>query len=102
MTLRIKLSSIDRTAVGTDVMTAWFAKGIGLVKYVERQELAALKDDRGSITDITEELEEVDVKPAPVLQGRGEPAPQSLFAHDARDHELFQVLFSTSLRTHPR
>ena len=48
-------------------MTAWFAKGVGLVKYVERQELAALKDDRGSITDITEELEEVDVKPAPAL-----------------------------------
>jgi hypothetical protein len=75
MTLRIKLSSVDRTAVGTDVMTAWFAKGIGLVKYVERQELAALKDDRGNITDITEELEEVTMKPAPVLQGRGEPAP---------------------------
>ena len=73
MTLRIRLSSVDRTAVGTDVMTAWFAKGVGLVKYVERQELAALKDDRGSITDITEELEEVDVKPAPALQGRSEP-----------------------------
>lgn len=67
MTLRIRLSSVDRTAVGTDVMTAWFAKGVGLVKYVERQELAALKDDRGSITDITEELEEFDVKPAPAL-----------------------------------
>ncbi len=67
MTLRIRLSSVDRTAVGTDVMTAWFAKGVGLVKYVERQELAALKDDRGSITDITEELEEVEVKPAPAL-----------------------------------
>ena len=67
MTLRIRLSSVDRTAVGTDVMTAWFAKGVGLVKYVERQELAALKDDRGSITDITEELETADVKPAPAL-----------------------------------
>lgn len=102
MTLRIKLSSSDRTAVGTDVMTAWFAKGVGLVKYVERQELAALKDDRGSITDITEELEEVEVKPAPVLQGRSESTPQGLFAGDARDHELFQVFFSTGLRAHPR
>ena len=42
MTLKIRLSSVDRTAVGTDVMTAWFAKGVGLVKYIERQELAAL------------------------------------------------------------
>ncbi len=102
MTLRIRLSSVDRTAVGTDVMTAWFAKGVGLVKYVERQELAALKDDRGSITDITEELEEFDVKPAPALQGRSESTPQSLFADDTRSHELFQVLFPAGLRTHSR
>jgi len=27
-------------------MTAWFVKGVGLVKYVERQELSSL-DDRG-------------------------------------------------------
>ncbi|MBA2487225.1 MAG: hypothetical protein H0V35_14250 [Nitrospira sp.] len=102
MTLRIRLSSIDRTAVGTDVMTAWFAKGVGLVKYIERQELAALKDDRGNITDITEELEAVEVKSAPTLQGRSESAPQGLFADDTRGHELFQVLFSTGLRAHPR
>ena len=102
MTLRIRLSSVDRTAVGTDVMTAWFAKGVGLVKYVERQELAALRDDRGNITDITEELEEVDVKSAPALQGRSEPTPQGLFADDTRDHKLFQVLFSTGLHTYSR
>ena len=102
MTLRIKLSSVDRSAMGTDVMTAWFAKGVGLVKYVERQELAALKDDRGSITDITEELEEVDVKPAAGLQGRSEATPQGLLADDSRNHELFQVLVSSGLRTHPR
>lgn len=102
MTLRIRLSSVDRTAVGTDVMTAWFAKGVGLVKYVERQELAALKDDRGSITDITEELEEVDVKPAPALQGRSEATPQGLFAHKTRSHELFQVFFPSGFRAHPR
>jgi hypothetical protein len=102
MTLRIKLSSADRTAVGTDVMTAWFAKGVGLVKYVERQELAALKDDRGSVTDITEELEEFIMKSAPILQGRGESTPQGLFADDAGGHKLFQVLFSAGLRAYPR
>ena len=102
MTLRIRLSSVDRTAVGTDVMTAWFARGVGLVKYIERQELASLKDDRGNITDITEELETIDVKFAPPLQGRSESTPQSLFADDSRGHELFQVLFSTGLHTHPR
>jgi len=102
MTLKIRLSSADRTAVGTDVMTAWFAKGVGLVKYIERQELAALKDDRGNITDITEELEEVSVKAAPGLQGRNETAPEGLFADDARDQKLFQVLFAPGLRAYAR
>lgn len=102
MTLKIRLSSVDRTAVGTDVMTAWFAKGVGLVKYIERQELAALKDDRGNITDITEELEEVSVKSAPGLQGRHEPAPEGLFADDASNKKLFQVLFAPGLRAYAR
>lgn len=97
MTLKIRLSSVDRTAVGTDVMTAWFAKGVGLVKYIERQELAALKDDRGNITDITEELEEVNVKSAPGLQGRDETAPERLFADDTRDQELLHVVFAPGL-----
>lgn len=102
MTLRIRLSSADRTAVGTDVMTAWFVKGVGLVKYVERQELAALKDDRGNITDITEELEAVDVKSAPDLRSGSESAPQSLFTDNTSDHKLFQILVSAGLRAHPR
>jgi hypothetical protein len=46
------------------VMTAWFAKGVGLVKYSERQELSAIKEDRGVITEITEELEDYDIKAA--------------------------------------
>lgn len=58
MTMQIHLSGGDKPARGTDVMTAWFAKGVGLVKYVERQELSASKEDRGMVTEITEELEE--------------------------------------------
>ena len=102
MTLKIRLSSVDRTAVGTDVMTAWFAKGVGLVKYIERQELAALKDDRGNITDITEELEEVSVKSAPGLQGRHESSPEGLLADDASHQKLFHVLFAPGLRADAR
>ncbi|MDR4476759.1 MAG: hypothetical protein R3B11_12250 [Nitrospira sp.] len=102
MTLKIRLSSVDRTAVGTDVMTAWFAKGVGLVKYIERQELASLKDDRGNITDITEELEEVSVKSAPGLQGRNETSPERLFADDTRNQELLHVVVAPGLRTDAR
>lgn len=64
MNMKIHLSGSRRTVSGIDVMTAWFAKGVGLVKYSERQELSALKDDRGVITEITEELEDYDIKAA--------------------------------------
>lgn len=61
MTMTIHLSGTKRTATGIDVMTAWFAKGVGLLKYFERQELTPLKD-RGMITEISEELESYDIK----------------------------------------
>lgn len=59
MRMQITLSGSGRKVYGTDVMTAWFARGVGLVKYVERQELPPIKTDQGFITEITEELEEV-------------------------------------------
>jgi hypothetical protein len=63
MTMRITLSGNRRSAMGTDVMTAWFAKGVGLIKYVERQELPPLQSDRGMVTEITEELESMSLTP---------------------------------------
>jgi hypothetical protein len=59
MKMEISLSGSGRKVYGTDIMTAWFARGVGLIKYVERQELPPAKADRGFITEITEELEEV-------------------------------------------
>lgn len=63
MTMRITLSRTNRVAIGSDTMTAWFAKGVGLVKYVEHQELPPLRSDRGMITEITEELESFWISP---------------------------------------
>ena len=88
MTLRIHLSSAKRSVVGTDVMTAWFVKGIGLVKYLERQELEALKEDRGLVTEIIEELEEFDVKPNTGSLSRRETPAERILAHYATDQEL--------------
>jgi len=65
MSLRIHLSKSKRSVVSTDVLTAWFARGVGLVKYTEHQEMPPAATDRGRITEITEELEEADVKPVP-------------------------------------
>ncbi len=101
MTMRIHLSSGNRTAMGTDVMTAWFAKGVGLVKYAERQELSAVKEDRGVVTEVTEELEEYEVKPGKGSLSSLESSPQGVFADDAGDHELREIVFPARFRAHP-
>lgn len=100
MRMKIHLSGMPRTVTGTDVMTAWFAKGVGLVKYVERQELSPL-EDRGVITEITEELDAYEVKPSKASLGRSEPPAEGLLADDSGDDKLHQVLFASRLRTHP-
>ena len=101
MTMRIHLSVSHRVVAGSDVMTAWFAKGVGLVKYSERQELSAVKEDRGVVTEITEELEEYDVKPAKDSLSRLESAPEGIFADHTNDHELGQVVLAAGFRPHP-
>jgi len=98
MQMQIHLSGAKKTAIGTDVMTAWFAKGVGLVKYVERQELSQL-EDRGVVTDITEELESYEIKPPKASLGRRESSTEGLLADHTGDHELRQVLFTSGLRS---
>jgi hypothetical protein len=102
MTMRIHLSGDGRAAAGTDVMTAWFAKGVGLVKYVERQELSAVKEDRGLVTEISEELEEYEVKPPRDSLSRLESPAEGIFADHSSHHELGQIIFSAGFRTHSR
>lgn len=101
MTMRIHLSGSTRAAMGTDVMTAWFAKGVGLVKYAERQELSAPKEDRGVVTEVMEELEEYDVKPSKESLSRFESPSEGIFADDARHHELGQIILPAGLRAYP-
>jgi hypothetical protein len=101
MTMRIHLSGGSRAALGTDVMTAWFARGVGLVKYSERQELSAPKEDRGMVTEVMEELEEYDVKPSKESLSRLETAPERVFANDPGHHKLGEVLIPAGFRAHP-
>ena len=98
MYMHIHLSGSNKTAQGTDVMTAWFVKGVGLVKYVERQELSPL-EDRGVITDISEELESYEIKPSKASLGRRESPTEGLFADHTSHDELRQVLFTSGLRS---
>jgi hypothetical protein len=93
MTMRIHLSGTDKSATGTDIMTAWFARGVGLIKYTERQELSSV-EDRGVVTEIMEELESYEVKPAKTsFDGRKAP-PKGIFANDSGHHELHQIFLS--------
>ncbi len=98
MHMQIHLSGTKRTVLGTDVMTAWFAKGVGLVKYVERQELSPL-EERGVVTDIMEELESYEIKPPKASLGRRESSTEGLLADDTTDHELRQVFFTSGPRS---
>jgi hypothetical protein len=98
MIMQIHLSGAKRTTQGTDVMTAWFVKGVGLVKYVERQELSPL-EDRGVVTDIMEELESYEIRPPKASLGRRESSTEGLLADNAGDHELRQVLFAPGFRS---
>ena len=98
MRMHIYLSGTKKTVQGTDVMTAWFVKGVGLVKYVERQELSPLAEERGVVTDITEELESYEIKPPKASLGRSEAPPEGLLADNAGDDKLHQVLFTSGFR----
>ena len=98
MYMQIHLSGTNKTVLGTDVMTAWFVKGVGLVKYVERQELSPL-EDRGVVTDIMEELESYEVKSSKTSLGGRESSTEGLLADHAGYHELRQVLFTSSFRS---
>ena len=98
MYMQIQLSGTKRTVLGTDVMTAWFVKGVGLVKYVERQELTPV-EDRGVVTDIMEELESYEIKPPKASLGGRESSTEGLLADNAGHHELRQVLFTSGFRS---
>lgn len=88
MMLRITLSADKHALVGTDVMNAWFAKGVGMVKYIERQELPPLRQDRGMVSEIQEELVEYKVNPLAASFQRREAPAQRILTHDARRQEL--------------
>jgi hypothetical protein len=101
MRMTIRLSAGKQAVSGTDVMIAWFVKGVGLVKYTERQELSPLRD-RGMITEISEELESYEIKPPKASLGRGETSTERLFAYDSGHDELEQILLASRFHSHSR
>jgi hypothetical protein len=59
MTMQVHLSESGRTIQGTDIMTVWFARGVGLLKYVERQTIPSFRSENERVVEVTEVLEKV-------------------------------------------
>ncbi len=58
MNLSVRLSGDGTRISGFDTMTLWLAKGVGLVKYIERQMVPMIGAGKDRLIEITEELEE--------------------------------------------
>ena len=56
---------------GTDTMTAWFGRGVGLLKYVERQVVPSLRSQTKRTIEVIEELEKVTLPSDVALFSRG-------------------------------
>ena len=74
MTMDVHLSESGTTIQGTDVMTAWFAKGVGLLKYVERQTIPSPRNQDERMVEVIEELEKFSPSSGAASLGRGKPS----------------------------
>ncbi len=62
MTIVISLTKSHRVVTSRDRITSWFARGVGLVKYVEEIEAPPVMETRGEVTHVSEELESYTLK----------------------------------------
>ena len=62
MTIAISLTKDRRVIMSRDRVTSWFARGVGLVKYVEEIEAPPVLETRGEVTHVSEELESYTLK----------------------------------------
>ncbi|MDR4493214.1 MAG: hypothetical protein AB7P17_08245 [Nitrospirales bacterium] len=75
MTMDVHLSEGGSTIQGTDVMTAWFAKGVGLLKYVERQTIPSPRNQHERMVEVIEELEKFTSSSDVASLGRSKSSP---------------------------
>ncbi len=102
MSLKVHLSRSNGIVKGSDRMTAWFVRGVGLVKYVERQTLPMVGNIKQRSIQIIEELEKINFNDT-LMSGRGSKATaKGIFTNDALNHELRQVSFPSRFHPHSR
>ncbi len=59
MTMHVHLTGSGKTIQGTDTMTVWFGRGVGLLKYIERQTIPSFRSENERVIEVTEVLEKV-------------------------------------------
>jgi hypothetical protein len=59
MTMQVHLSESGKTIQGTDTMTVWFARGVGLLKYIERQTIPSSRSENERVVEVIEVLEKI-------------------------------------------
>ena len=57
MTMQVHLSGSGKAIQGTDTMTVWFGRGVGLLKYSERQTIPSSRNENERVIEVTEVLE---------------------------------------------
>jgi len=102
MTMQVHLSESGRTIRGTDTMTAWFARGVGLLKYVERQTIPSLRNGNDRMVEVIEELEKVTIATEVASRRGRKTATKRVFGDNLLYHKLFQIPVPSRLSSNPR
>ena len=101
MNLLVHLSGDGTRITGFDTMTLWLVKGVGLVKYIERQMVPMVGAGKDRLIEITEELKEARLQGGTVLLSRRKSATHGVLARQPLNHELFQIPIPSGLDAYP-
>lgn len=91
MIMNVHLSESGESIQGTDTMTAWFARGVGLLKYIERQTIPSVRGQNERMVEVIEELEKVTLASEVAFLRRSKAPAKSVFRHDLFHHELLKI-----------
>ncbi|HNP29363.1 MAG TPA: hypothetical protein PKK23_09980 [Nitrospirales bacterium] len=97
MIMQVHLSESGKSIQGTDTMTAWFARGVGLLKYIERQTIPSLQNQNERMVEVIEELEKVTLASDVALLRRSETTAKRVFRNNLFHHELLKISASSRL-----
>ncbi len=101
MQLLVHLSGGGTQVKGSDSMTVWFVKNVGLVKYTERQMVPNPQTGKDKMIEITEELQEAKLQGGAKLLSRRKASTHGVLTRHTLDHELLQIPFPSRLNAYP-